>query len=73
MLYLPSMGFAQKFQIVQEFRVMGYPGSAINGISHNDVCLGYPIADSSGISQSSCRQVICKDRSFLNFRRPLKD
>ena len=52
MLYAPSMGFAQKFQFVQEFKVMGYPGSAINGISHNEVRVGYPIKDNIGISQS---------------------
>ena len=56
MLYAPSMGFAQKFQFVQDFRVTGYP-----------------IVDCFGISHCGCCQVIYKDRSFLNFRRPLKD
>ena len=73
MLYAPSMVFAQKFQFVQDFRVMGYPGSVINGISHKVIRLGYPIVDCFGISHCGCCQVIYKDRSFLNFRRPLKD
>ena len=73
MLYPPSMGFAQKFQFVQDFRVTGYPGSAINGISHNKVRLGYPITGCFGISHYGCLPMICKGISFLNFRRPLKD
>ena len=64
-LGLSQADFAQKFQFVQDFRVTGYPGSAINGISHNKVRLGYPITVAD--------TWFCKDRSFLNFRRPLKD